>query len=123
MAHLPVRLQHPTEARFTSQIDPFVSEHGHDACRRHGCKSGLVGDVDDLSAFVLAQCMGRDGTHSQGAFITLHQPRTSLPALQGAHVDAGEVARQFETCASGMGLLDVQSNATAIFQADHASAP
>ena len=46
-----------------------------------------------------------------------------LPALQGAQVDAGDLAGQVQPRAGGMGGADVLGQGLAIFEADHSSSP
>ena len=55
--------------------------------------------------------------------IAAHETVTGLPALERAHIDAGEFTGPLEPRTGGMGLLDVADHDLAIFQADHSSAP
>ena len=63
MLSLSMRSQHTTEARFTGQIDAFISEHRHNPRWRHCRKSAFVGDVDYLASFIVGEGMSGRRTH------------------------------------------------------------
>ena len=46
-----------------------------------------------------------------------------LPALQGARIDAGDLAGRLQARSSGVGRVDVLGQGLAIFEADHSSSP
>ena len=55
--------------------------------------------------------------------IALIEALAGLPALQGAHVDAGRLAGQAQPCAGLVRGVDVVGQGLAIFEADHSSSP
>src|SRR5207248_4944887 len=54
---LTVSPQHTAEAGFAGDIDSFVGQRGHNASGRQSRKARLVGDPQDVFAFLRAQRM------------------------------------------------------------------
>ena len=62
-------------------------------------------------------------SHGLRPAIARYQPFVGLPALQGAHVDAGDLAGQVQPGSGVVGRVNVLGQAAAIFEADHSSSP
>ena len=65
----------------------------------------------------------QDALHQDDRLLVSDRLQPGLPALQRAQTDAGKLAGRFVTGAVVTGLLDVAGNTTAIFHANHVSAP
>src|ERR1700676_569520 len=67
--------------------------------------------------------MGRLRAYRIGPAITRYEAFAGIPALQGAHVDAGRLAGQAQPCAGLVRGVDIMGQRLAIFEADHSSSP
>ena len=114
VAALPLLAQHAGQAGFAAQVHALVGQHGHDARRWHVGEARLVGHAQQLRALGRAQGMCRYRAHRLRPAIARYQPFMSLPALQGAHVDAGDLASQVQPCAGSMRRVDVLGQGLAI---------
>jgi len=123
MGGLPVRLQHTAERGFAGQIDAFIGKHGHDACRWHGSKARLVGHGKQVRTLGIRQGMGRWRAHGLRPEIAVDEAISRLPALEGAQIDAGNLAGRLEPGAGGVRHINVSGQGLAIFEADHSPSP
>ena len=78
---LPLCPQDTGEAGLAGDIHALISQHGHDARWRHGCKSRLVGHAEHPLALDLAQGMSGRRAHRLGPAIPLAQALLRIPAL------------------------------------------
>src|SRR3989338_4189111 len=118
-----MRFQHAAEGGFAGQVDAFVGQHGHDARRWHGSKARLVGHGKHSCALSLAQGVAGCRSHGLRSPIATDKAVRSLPALQGAHLNAGDSAGRLKTCACGMCNTNISGQRLAIFEADHSASP
>jgi hypothetical protein len=84
---------------------------------QHAAEGGLAGQVQAV--------IGQHGHRARclGPAIARCEAFVGLPALQCAHVDAGDLAGQVQPCAGGMRNGDVLGQGLAILEADHSSSP
>jgi hypothetical protein len=106
MARLPVLAKDAVEGRFAADVGSRISQHRHDARRRHVGKARLVGGGQDRIALLGAQRMCRRRAFDQRTPVADDQAFVGLPALQGAQLDASFLASRFEPCAGGVRLVD-----------------
>ncbi len=97
-----MRLQHAAEGGFAGEIDALVGQHGHDARRRHRGKARLVGHGQQVRTLGLGEGMVRHRAHGLRPAIAADEAIGGLPALEGAQVDAGDLASQVQPGTSGM---------------------
>ncbi len=86
-------------------------------------KRGSLATRQQLGALGLAQGMAWHGAHGPWPAIAHREPLAGLPALQGARIDAGNLAGRLQPRATGMCSFDVSGQGLAIFEADHSSSP
>jgi hypothetical protein len=98
--------QHAGEGGLAGQVHAVVGQHGHDARRRHGREARLVGHAHELSTLGVAQGMAGLRAHRLRPAIARREAVVGLPALQGAHVDAGDLAGHVQPCSGGMRNAD-----------------
>ena len=120
---LSVCLQHAAEGGFAGQVDALVGQHGHDACWRHGGKAGFVGDGQHMRTLRFGEGMARYRAGRLQSAIALDEAIGGLPALEGAQVDAGNLAGRLEPGAGSMCAVNVSGQGLAIFEADHSPSP
>ncbi|MPM72115.1 hypothetical protein SDC9_119088 [bioreactor metagenome] len=118
---LPVGAQHALEARFAGDVDAFVGERRHDARWRLIGETRLISHRQDAGALLVGERMRGRRALGQGPAVADVQAVLGLPALQGAHGDAGDLARRTQARTGCVGGVDVADHRLAIFQADHAS--
>ena len=120
---LPVLAQHPAEAGLASQVHAFVGQHGYDARRRHTGKAWQVGHRQELRTLIWRQGVAELGAHGLRPAIARCEPCMSLPTLQGAQINAGDLTCWTQPRTVGAGNLDVLGHGVAIFEGDHSSSP
>ena len=115
-----ITLEHAGHAGFAAQIDTFVGQHGYDARRWHRGEARRVGHGQQGSTLGLAQGMAGQRTRPAVAYC---EACLGLPALKGAHINAGDLTGWLQPCAASVRCLDVLGKRLAIFEADHSSSP
>jgi hypothetical protein len=115
--------QHALEARFAGDVDALVGQRRDDPGRRRAGEARRVGERHDARPLGLAQGVRRPGPDGGGPTVSPDLAITSAPALEGPHVDAGQVAGRGQPGTGGAGLADLGSQGLAVFQAGHASSP
>ncbi|GHU11507.1 hypothetical protein FACS1894185_4850 [Betaproteobacteria bacterium] len=78
---LSMRPQNTLKARFAGQIDPFIGQHRHNACRRQLGKPWFIDACQYLRTLLLAERMARCRTLGSGAFVADEQAAVRPPAL------------------------------------------
>ena len=121
VGRLPGVAQKAVEGRFAGQIDPLVSQHRHDARRRQRGKARFVSHFEHLGALLCRQRMCRPWAHRVRPSIPSGEALLGLPALQGAHMNAGGGAGQTQARTGMPSGIDIPGQALAIFEADHSS--
>ena len=114
----------PTKAGLAGQVNALVSQHGHDARGWHRGKARLVGHSQELRTLVWRQGMaGHGAQHGQRPAIARCEPRVGLPTLQGAQINASDLACRAQPGAISVGNLNVLGHGLAIFEDDHSPSP
>src|SRR5450830_882009 len=120
---LPLCPQHTGETGLAGQVHALVSQHGHDARRRHGTEARFVGHAQQLFSLGLAQGMAGCWAHRLRPAIALNKTLACFPALQRAFINTGDATGQSQPGTSVVSSVDVMCQTTAIFNEDHASSP
>jgi hypothetical protein len=93
---LPVSLEHTRHAGLAAQVDALVGQHGHDARRRHRGEARLIGHGQQRCLLLRAQCVAGGRPHGLRPAIARCEAVLGLPALQGAQVDARDLASRLQ---------------------------
>ena len=119
VGRLPGFAQKAVEGRFAGQIDPSSASIG---TMRAGGTSAKRASLATSSTWVRSSAVS--ACAAVGAPRQAVDPRVrpfGLPALQGAHMNAGGGAGQTQARTGMQSGIDIPGQALAIFEADHSS--
>src|ERR1700712_1222624 len=94
MSRLAMLSQDSPEAGLAREVHAFISQHRHDARRRHISETRLVGNTKQSFAFLRAQGVSRHRTHRRWPLVASLEAIASSPALQRSQIDASDLTSQ-----------------------------